>query len=111
MTDMMKDLLDNNTVKVCYFAALLVLLVLITYYVTTSKGSLSEALYSAFIENMGIGGPSDWSAGTPVMVESRQGYGYVDSPLPYSGGSGTPFPINTATNMKPYSAGYVERVW
>lgn len=111
MANMMNDILTNSTITVCYFTALIVLLMIITYYVTTTKGSLTEALYSAFIENMGIGGPSDWSAGTPVLVESRQGYGYVRSPLPYSGGSGAPFPINTSTSMKPYSAGYVERVW
>lgn len=110
---MMKDILGNDTIKVVYFAALIVLLVVITYKVTTTKGSLMEALYESFIENMNItiGGPSDWSAGTPVLVESRQGYGYVEAPLPYTGGSGAPFPINTSTSMQPYSAGYVERVW
>lgn len=86
--------------KCLYFGLVLVLLLLVVMKLRDTKGSLSEAL-------------TDWAAGTPNVMETPQGYGYVESPMPY-GGLGGPnirFNVLSATNMQPYSAGYNEKGW
>jgi len=95
MTDLIDSVAGNENLKVAYFVALLVVLMLVLHYVSQSKGSLSEAL-------------TDWAAGKPYLVESRQGSGLAEMVLPYS--SRSPFPVLTSLTEAPYAAGYVERV-
>jgi hypothetical protein len=93
MSKLCEDIINNPMSKYLYFGLVLVLLVLIF-------ASKSEAL-------------TDWAAGVPMELETPQGYGYVESPMPY-GGLGGPnirFNVLSGTNEQPYSAGYVEKSW
>ena len=90
----------SDTVKCLYFGLVLLILILVVHALRQTKGSLSEAL-------------TDWAAGAPEEIETPQGYGYVESPMPYGGlgGPNVRFNVFTDTNQQPYNSGYVERSW
>lgn len=95
MSQLLDFVAENPNIKVAYFIALLVILVLVLHFVSQSTGNLSEAL-------------TDWATGKPFLIESRQGTGLTEMVLPYS--SRSPFPVLTSITEDPYAAGYIERI-
>ena len=98
------DLLNDDTVKCVYLAAVLVLVLVIAMHVMKLGW-----FYDEQFANISLDPEKKWETSVPQAVETPFGAGWANNPRPYNSGANVRFSEFTSTSQVPYSTGYVVR--